>query len=123
MLEVVMGSVLAQVHAGQISTPALGMKVEIWDTDGKNIEDSGEKGDLILSNPFFSMPISFWGENGEEKYRKAYFEAFPGVWHHGDFIRKDPKTGGHEILGRSDGVLNPGGKWALIWLDLADQLG
>ena len=86
------------------------MKVEIWDLDGNNIEDTGEKGDLVVTKPFFSMPITFWGDGGEEKYRKAYFDTFPGIWHHGDYIRKNLKTQGYEILGRSDGVLNPGGK-------------
>lgn len=86
------------------------MAVEIWDANGKNIEDTGEKGDLVITKPFFSMPITFWGEGGEEKYRKAYFDTFPGVWHHGDFVRKIVKTQGYEVLGRSDGVLNPGGK-------------
>ena len=100
---------MLSVHIGEISSPALGMKVEIWDQNGVNIEDSGEKGDLVITKPFFSMPVTFWGEGGEEKYRKAYFDAFPGVWCHGDFIKKNPYTGGYEILGRSDGVLNPGG--------------
>lgn len=85
------------------------MKVEIWDSSGNNIEDTGEKGDLVITKPFFSMPHSFWGEDGEAKYRAAYFEQYPGVWYHGDFIRKIPGTNGYEILGRSDGVLNPGG--------------
>lgn len=108
-LQVVEGSPLANIYSGEISVAGLGMKVEIWDQGGNNIEDSGEKGDLIISRPFFSMPLTFWGDDGEEKYRKAYFDQFPGVWCHGDFIKKNPKTGGYEILGRSDGVLNPGG--------------
>jgi acyl-coenzyme A synthetase/AMP-(fatty) acid ligase len=109
-LAVVMGSPIANIYIGEISTASLGMKVEIWDQDGKNIEDSGKEGDLIITKPFFSMPVTFWGPGGEEKYRKAYFEQFPGVWCHGDYIRKNPATGGYEILGRSDGMLNPGGR-------------
>ncbi|TPX15237.1 uncharacterized protein E0L32_004514 [Thyridium curvatum] len=103
------GSPLLPVHHGELPAPSLGMAVEIWDANGKNIEDTGEKGDLVITKPFFSMPITFWGEGGEEKYRKAYFDTFPGVWHHGDFVRKIVKTQGYEVLGRSDGVLNPGG--------------
>ena len=106
-----MGSPIAPVVAGEISTAALGMKVEIWDTYGKDIADTGEKGDLVITKPFFSMPVTFWGKGGEEKYRKAYFDTFPGIWCHGDFIRRSPTTGGYEILGRSDGVLNPGGAY------------
>ncbi|KAH8807756.1 hypothetical protein F5884DRAFT_881178, partial [Xylogone sp. PMI_703] len=106
---IVMGNPLVSVYSGEIAGPALGMKVEIWDESGVNIEDSGEKGDLVITKPFFSMPIGFWGPDGQEKYRLAYFDKFPGVWYHGDFIKKNPVTGGYEILGRSDGVLNPGG--------------
>jgi acetoacetyl-CoA synthetase len=104
-----MGSPALPVHAGEISAPSLGMKVEIWSFDGKNVEDLGEKGELVITKPFFSMPTTFWGPGGEGKYRKAYFDTFPGIWCHGDFISKNPQTGGYEILGRSDGVLNPGG--------------
>ncbi|KAL6405398.1 acetoacetate-CoA ligase [Ilyonectria robusta] len=89
--------------------PTLGMQVEIWDQDGRNIENSGQKEDLVITKPFFSMPVTFWGEGGHEKYRKAYFDIFPGIWCHGDFISKDLKTQGYVIHGRSDGVLNPGG--------------
>lgn len=101
------------VYAGEIAGPSLGMKVEIWNHEGRNIEDTGETGDLVITRPFFSMPVGFWTEGGEAKYRAAYFEQFPGVWYHGDLIRKIPATGGYEILGRSDGVLNPGGTCTL----------
>ena len=85
------------------------MKVEIWVENGENIEDSGERGDLVITKPFFSMPVGFWGPGGQEKYQKAFFDDFPGVWSHGDFIKKNPETGDYEILGRSNGVLNPCG--------------
>lgn len=85
------------------------MRIEIWDQDGKSIDDTGDAGELIISTPFFSMPTTFWGEDGDSKYYKAYFERFPGVWCHGDFLKRNPATGGYVILGRSDGVLNPGG--------------
>lgn len=92
------------------------MKVEIWDSLAHRIDDTGEKGDLVITKPFLSMPITFWGDGGMEKYRKAYFDHFPGVWWHGDFIRKT-EQGGYEILGRSDGVLNPRGENCDISLD------
>lgn len=98
------------IYSGEICGPSLGMKVEIWNEKGENIESSGTEGDLVITKPFFSMPITFWGVDGMEKYRKAYFDQFPGVWCHGDFIKRNISTGGYEILGRSDGVLNPGGK-------------
>lgn len=111
---VVSGSPITDVYPGEISVPNLGMKVEIWDSFGRNIENTGERGDLVITKPFFSMPLGFWGDGGEAKYRAAYFEQFPGVWYHGDLIRKNPVTNGYEILGRSDGVLNPGGKTRLL---------
>ncbi|KIW19384.1 acetoacetate-CoA ligase [Exophiala spinifera] len=106
---IVSGSVISNIYTGEISGPNLGMKVEIWDSNGVNIEETGMDGDLVITKPFFTMPLGFWGKDGEDKYRKAYFEQYPGVWYHGDLIRKNPQTGGYQILGRSDGVLNPGG--------------
>lgn len=85
------------------------MKVEIWDESGRNIAATGETGDLVITKPFFSMPLTFWGEDGDQKYQDAYFKLFPGVWSQGDFIRQNASTGGYQVLGRSDGVLNPGG--------------
>jgi acetoacetyl-CoA synthetase len=85
------------------------MKVEIWDDDGKDISASGGKGELMVTKPFFSMPLTFWGDGGLQKYEKSYFDKFPGFWCHGDFAEKT-RTGGFIIHGRSDGVLNPGGK-------------
>lgn len=85
------------------------MKVEAWDGDGKNVEDTDRAGDLVCTKPFPCMPVRFWGENGEAAYRKSYFEEFPGVWHHGDFVKINPKTRGLLMLGRSDGILKPSG--------------
>ncbi|KAF4338135.1 acetoacetate ligase [Fusarium beomiforme] len=106
---IVGGNLIVPLHGPQLAAPSLGMQVEIWDQSGKNIEESGLKGDLVITKPFFSMPVTFWGEGGHEKYRKAYFDVFPGIWCHGDFISKDLKTQCYIIHGRSDGVLNPGG--------------
>ncbi|KAF5701108.1 acetoacetate ligase [Fusarium mundagurra] len=103
------GTLLSTMHEGELAASQLGMRVEIWDQDGQNIENTGEAGELVISTPFFSMPTTFWGENGDSKYYQAYFDRFPGVWCHGDFVRMNPATGGYAILGRSDGVLNPGG--------------
>lgn len=104
------GSPISDVYPGEISVPNLGMKVEIWNSEGYNIDHTGAEGDLVITKPFFSMPLCFWGNRGTEKYRAAYFERYPGIWYHGDFIRRNPQTGGYEILGRSDSVLNPGGE-------------
>ena len=97
------------VYAGEIQVRGLGMAVEAWDYEGRDVSHSGEPGDLICVKPFPCQPVMFWGEDGEEKYKKSYFETFPGVWHHGDFVRINPETGGLIMLGRSDGVLKPAG--------------
>lgn len=64
---------------------------------------------VVCTKPFPCQPLTFWGPTGEDKYRASYFERFPGVWHHGDFVRIDSRTGGLTMLGRSDGVLKPSG--------------
>ena len=103
-------SQLSPVYAGEIQARGLGMAVEAWDYSGKNITDAGEPGDLVCIKPFPCQPVMFWGKDGEEKYRKSYFEVFGDrVWHHGDFVRFNPSTGGLIMLGRSDGVLKPAG--------------
>ncbi|KAJ5609582.1 hypothetical protein N7528_010149 [Penicillium herquei] len=106
---IVGGSPLSTLHSGELAAPFLGLQVEIFDATGKNVGNLGQKGDLVITKPFLSMPLTFWGKDGHEKDRRAYFDAFPGVWTHGDFIQRNSKTGGYELLGRSDGVLNPGG--------------
>ncbi|KAL9611952.1 MAG: hypothetical protein Q9167_003439 [Letrouitia subvulpina] len=102
-------SQLSPVYAGEIQARALGMAVEAWDVEGNDITNTGGPGDLVCVKPFPCQPISFWGTDGFQTYKKSYFEEFPGVWHHGDFIRVNPKTGGLVMLGRSDGVLKPAG--------------
>ncbi|KAH7161943.1 hypothetical protein B0J13DRAFT_632666 [Dactylonectria estremocensis] len=106
---IISGNCISPIYEGELACAQLGMRVEVWDPQGRNVESAGEEGDLIISTPFFSMPTGFYGKDGQEKYRKAYFEKFPGVWSHGDFIKRNPQTGGYLVLGRSDGVLNPGG--------------
>ena len=102
-------SPLSPVYVGEIQVRGLGMAVEAWDYEGKNVTDTGEPGDLVCVRPFPCQPVMFWGAEGEEKYRKSYFETFPGVWHHGDFVKFNPQTGGMIMLGRSDGILKPSG--------------
>ena len=102
-------SQISSVFAGEIQVRGLGMAVEVWDAKGKDITDSGEAGDLVCVQPFPCQPVAFWGPDGEALYRRAYFETFPSTWHHGDFVRLNPRTGGMIMLGRSDGVLKPAG--------------
>ncbi|KAF3481320.1 uncharacterized protein GIQ15_04079 [Arthroderma uncinatum] len=102
-------SPLQPVFAGEIQVAALGMAVEAWSPAGKDLSSIGEPGELVCVKPFPSQPVKFWGTGGEKKYKSSYFEKFPGVWAHGDFVRVNPRTGGLFMLGRSDGVLNPSG--------------
>ena len=94
------------VWRGEIQAPGLGMAVEIWDDAGHPVR--GERGELVCTRAFPSMPLGFWNDAAGTKYRAAYFERFPGIWHHGDFAMLTGH-GGFVILGRSDAVLNPGG--------------
>ncbi|KAF8465249.1 hypothetical protein BDZ91DRAFT_727927 [Kalaharituber pfeilii] len=102
-------STLVPVYSGEIQCLGLGMKVESWDIDGKNVDFTGEAGDLICTKPFPSMPVKFWGIQGATAYKKSYFTTYPNVWHHGDFIKLLPRTRGLLMLGRSDGILKPAG--------------
>jgi acetoacetyl-CoA synthetase len=94
------------VYSGEIQTRMLGMAVDAWDDEGMPIR--GEKGELVCTKPFPSMPIGFWDDADGRKYRAAYFEHFPNVWTHGDYV-EITERGGMIIYGRSDAVLNPGG--------------
>ncbi|MBI1180561.1 MAG: acetoacetate--CoA ligase [Alphaproteobacteria bacterium] len=95
------------VWQGEIQAPGLGMAVAILDEDGAPVSD-GEKGELVCTKPFPSMPIGFWNDPGDARYLAAYFEKFPGIWCHGDFIARTVH-GGYVIYGRSDATLNAGG--------------
>ncbi|KAF8639529.1 hypothetical protein AX17_001434 [Amanita inopinata Kibby_2008] len=97
------------VHAGEIQAKTLGMKIEVFDSVGNNIEDTGRPGEMVCTRPHPSLPIRFWGDEYGEKLRAAYFDMYPGVWRQGDFTVVNPRTQGLIILGRSDGVLNPAG--------------
>ncbi len=102
----VLGNPISPVWKGEIQTRGLGMAVEAFDDNGVAVR--GEKGELVCTRPFPSMPIGFWADPDGSKYRSAYFDRFPNVWVHGDFIEQT-EHGGWVIYGRSDAVLNPGG--------------
>jgi acetoacetyl-CoA synthetase len=101
-----LGNPLLPVYRGELQCLGLGMKVEVWNDDGQPVIE--EKGELVCTAPFPSMPVGFWDDPGGARYRAAYFERFPGVWHHGDYALLTAR-GGLRIFGRSDAVLNPGG--------------
>ena len=101
-----LGCPIRPVHRGEIQCRGLGMKVDIFDDDGRALR--GSRGELVCTAPFPSMPVGFWNDPDGRKYRAAYFERFPGVWHHGDYAALT-ENDGIVIYGRSDAVLNPGG--------------
>jgi acetoacetyl-CoA synthetase len=94
------------VYRGEIQCRGLAMRVEVFDPQGRAVQ--GERGELVCTAPFPSMPLGFWGDADGRKYRAAYFERFPGVWHHADYAELTAHDG-LIIYGRSDAVLNPGG--------------
>ncbi|HEY6242073.1 MAG TPA: acetoacetate--CoA ligase, partial [Burkholderiales bacterium] len=102
----VLGNPILPVWRGEIQCRALGLKVEVFDENGRAV--TGQKGELVCTRPFPSLPVGFWNDPGGTKYRAAYFERFPGVWTHGDWCEITPHQG-MIIYGRSDAVLNPGG--------------
>ena len=101
-----LGNPIGPVWSGELQTRGLGMKVDVFDEEGNPIR--GEKGELVCSASFPSMPIYFWNDEDGAKYRKAYFEVYPNVWHHGDYAELTEHNG-MIIYGRSDATLNPGG--------------
>jgi acetoacetyl-CoA synthetase len=102
----VLGNPILPVWRGEIQCRALGLKVEVFDEGGRPVE--GERGELVCTRPFPSLPLGFWDDPDGAKYRAAYFERYPGVWTHGDWC-EITAHGGMIIYGRSDAVLNPGG--------------
>lgn len=101
-----LGNPVLPVYKGEIQCRGLGMKVEAFDENGKSVKN--RKGELVCTEPFPAMPIYFWNDKSGEKYKKAYFEKYAGVWTHGDYI-KITESGGIIVYGRSDATLNPGG--------------
>jgi acetoacetyl-CoA synthetase len=100
------GNPIAPVWPGELQVRTLGMAVDVFDEAGRPVR--GDKGELVCTKPFPSMPIAFWNDPGGRKYHAAYFERFPGVWCHGDYVELTAHDG-LIIYGRSDAVLNPGG--------------
>ena len=103
----VLGNLYSAVYKGEIQGQSLGINVDVFTDDGKSTKD-GEKGELVVKQPFPSMPVKFWGDDDGEKYHKAYFTKFNNIWHHGDFIERTSNNG-FIMRGRSDATLNPGG--------------
>ena len=101
-----LGNPILPVHRGELQCRGLGMKVEAFNEFGKS--EINSKGELVCSQAFPSMPIYFWNDPDGQKYHSAYFDTFPGIWHHGDYI-EIIDHGGVIIYGRSDTTLNPGG--------------
>jgi acetoacetyl-CoA synthetase len=94
------------VYRGELQARMLGASVEAWDPDGKPL--IGEVGELVITKPMPSMPVFFWGDSDGSRYRESYFEMFPGIWRHGDWIEITPRDTAI-IYGRSDSTINRGG--------------
>lgn len=97
---------LLPVHAGEIQCRCLGARVEAYDHQGRPVVD--QVGELVITEPLPSMPLYLWNDDGDRRYRESYFETFPGVWRHGDWI-KITNRDTCVIYGRSDSTLNRGG--------------
>ena len=102
----VLGNLYQPVNCGEIQNKGLGMNVDVFDEKGKSI--TNKKGELVCKNPFPSMPLKFWNDKNDLKYKEAYFNKYKHTWHHGDYSEKK-KNNGFVIYGRSDTTLNPGG--------------
>jgi acetoacetyl-CoA synthetase len=102
-----LGCPIIPVWRGELQCAGLGMAVEILRDDG-SVADIIETGELCCTQPFPAMPVCFWGDEDGSRYQAAYFEQFPGIWAHGDYVAKT-ENGGYVIQGRSDATLNPGG--------------
>jgi len=102
----VLGNPLQPVWRGEIQGAGLGLAVDVWNDDGKPVRQ--EKGELVCTRAFPSMPVGFWNDADGAKYRAAYFDRFDNIWCHGDFAEWT-EHGGLIIHGRSDATLNPGG--------------
>ncbi len=101
------GNIISPVYAGELQGPALAMKVKAYDEKGNPVYD--QQAELVCEASAPSMPLYFWNDPSGEKYQSAYFEVYPGVWRHGDYIVMHQDTGGITFYGRSDSVLKPSG--------------
>src|ERR671932_1319745 len=100
------GCPLLPVRSGELQCRSLGAKVEAYDEEGNSLVD--EVGELVITEPMPSMPLYLWGDENGERFRDSYFDVYPGVWRHGDWIKIKP-NGSAVIYGRSDAVINRGG--------------
>ena len=101
------GSPTSPVYAGQLQFPALAMKINVYNEQGQGVVD--EEGELVCEAPSPSMPLYFWNDPDNKRYHDAYFNVYPNIWRHGDYITMDSETGGITFFGRSDAVLKPSG--------------
>jgi len=101
------GSPTSPVYAGQLQFPGLAMKINVYNEQGKPVMD--EEGELVCEAPAPSMPLYFWNDPGDKRYKDAYFNVYPNIWRHGDYVIIDSETGGITFFGRSDAVLKPSG--------------
>jgi len=101
------GSPILPVYAGELQSPALAMKIKAYDEKGNPVYD--EQGELVCEAPSPSMPLYFWNDPDGSKYHEAYFDVYPKVWRHGDYVLFHSDTGGITFYGRSDAVLKPSG--------------
>ena len=103
----VIGSPVLPVYAGQLQSPGLGMKIKSYDEKGQHVYD--KQGELVCEAPAPSMPIGFINDPEGSRYRGAYFDVYPGVWRHGDYVEFYSNTKGVTFFGRSDAILKPSG--------------
>lgn len=103
---ILQASPLTPVYEGEMSACSLGFAAAAFDEAGNRVID--ELGELVITEPVPSMPVTFWSANGDERYQDAYFDTYSGIWRHGDWVRFD-STGGVVVTGRSDATLNRGG--------------
>jgi acetoacetyl-CoA synthetase len=101
-----LGNPIGPVHAGELQVRGLGMNVDVFDDDGNSIKQ--QQGELVCTSSFPCQPVYFWNDPDKSKYKGAYFETYPNIWHHGDFAELTEHNG-MIIYGRSDATLNPGG--------------
>ena len=101
------GSPTSPVYAGELQFPALGMKINVYDEKGTPVVD--QEGELVCEAPAPSMPLYFWNDPDNARYKDAYFTVYPNIWRHGDYVRIDSQTGGVTFYGRSDAILKPSG--------------
>ena len=102
----VLGNLYQPVNIGEIQNNGLALDVDVLSDKGKSLKNS--KGELVCKNPFPSMPLKFWNDKNDIKFKNAYFNRFKNIWHHGDYA-EIKNSGGYIIHGRSDTTLNPGG--------------